>query len=161
MRSGRARRSIILGPRSPNTCTLTAGRSGSGFASATPSNSPVSQGLSTLIRNLYRVNGEGVTGPLASPSPSSWLDVGRSNPEQPEPRTRRRPTRRFTPDLPRLLEVGETDLREIHLRLRAGLALDRRRALGRAAVPEELHQLHLELHHIAREYRPLHLGPDR
>jgi hypothetical protein len=34
-------------------------------------------------------------------------------------------------------------------------------AVGGAALAEELDQLHLELHHVAREHRPLHLRADR
>src|SRR4029079_14556675 len=128
--------------------TRTAGGPDWILAWATPSYSPVSHGLSTLIRNFRRANGEAAS---ANGSPPSWAEVGGANPEQAEARRKRSAARRLTPDLPRLLEVGEADLREIHPRLGARLSLDGRRAFGRAALAEELHQLHLELHHVARK----------
>src|SRR6185503_7682507 len=148
MRCGRAERSIIFGPRSAKTWTRAAAGRLPPVASATPSNSPVSHTLSTLRRNLQRVKEK-----VSSPSPRVFRRSGVTgpNPEQPAVERRRSPMRRLTPDLSRPLEVGEPDLREIHLRLGAGLPLDGGRAFRGAALAEELHQLDLELHDVAGE----------
>src|SRR5436190_17855770 len=131
------------------------------MATTTPSNSPASQALSRLMWMRSRSR-TGVGGVADGKRSCSCSGVGRANPEHPDAEKRRSPRMHLTlsANLARFLEVGESDLREVHLRLGAGLALDGRHSVGGAALSEELDQLHLKLHHVAREDRPQHFGAD-